>query len=88
MQEETEDIQVTINDMINNIEQINIDNSNVRDSLEIFMALDQLYIKINEVDTGMEQLIQDLVMANAGHVTSTLFSISQLLNITQQAKDE
>ena len=88
LQEETEDIQVTINDMINNIEQINIDNSNVRDSLEIFMALDQLYIKINEVDTGMEQLIQDLVMANAGHVTSTLFSITQLLNITQQAKNE
>ncbi len=36
----------------------------------------------------MEQLIQDLVMANAGHVTYTLFSISQLLNITQQAKYE
>ncbi len=34
----------------------------------------------------MEQLIQDLVMA--GHVTYTLFSISQLLNITQQAKYE
>ncbi len=36
----------------------------------------------------MEQLIQDLVMVNAGHVTFTLFSISQLLNIIQQAKYE
>ncbi len=50
------------------------------------MVLDQLHVKINELNTEMEQLIQDLVMANAGHVTSTLLSISQLLNITQQAK--
>ena len=33
-------------------------------------------------------MIQDLVLANAGHVTSTLFEIHQLLNITQQAKYE
>lgn len=88
LQEETEDIQFTIDEIITNIEQININNSNVKEFLEIFIALDQLYIKITEVNTEMEQLIQDLVMANAGHVTSTLFSISQLLNITQQAKDE
>ena len=88
LQEETEDIKLTIDEMITNIEQININNSNVQEILEIFMTLDQLYIKIHEVDAEMEQLIQDLVMANAGQVTSTLFSISQLLNITQQAKDE
>ncbi len=52
------------------------------------MVLDQLHVKINELNTEMEQLIQDLVMANAGHVTSTLISLSQLLNITQQAKYE
>ncbi len=50
------------------------------------MVLDQLHVKINELNAEMEQLIQDLVMANADHVTSTLFSIPQLLNITQQAK--
>ena len=88
LQEETEDIQLTFDEMITNIEQISINNSNVKEFLEIFIALDQLYIKINEVDAEMEQPIQDLVMANTGHVTSTLFSISQLLNITQQAKDE
>ncbi len=33
-------------------------------------------------------MIQYLVLANAGHVTSTLFPISQLLNITQRAKYE
>ncbi len=52
------------------------------------MVLDQLHVKINELNAEMEQLIQDLVLANAGYVTSTLFSISQLLNITQQAKYE
>ncbi len=52
------------------------------------MVLDQLHVKINELNTDMEQLIQDLVMANAGHVTSTLFSKPQLLTITLQAKYE
>ncbi len=88
LQEETEDIQLTIDEMINSIEHLDIENSNVRESLEIFMVLDQLHVKINELNAEMEQLIQDLVMANAGHVTSTLFSIPQLLNITQQAKYE
>ncbi len=88
LQEETEDIQLTIDEMINSIESLSTENSNVKESLEIFMVLDQLHIKINELNAEMEQLIQDLVMANAGHVTYTLFSISQLLNITQQAKYE
>ncbi len=82
LQEETEDTQLTIDEMINSIEQLNIENTNVEESLEIFMVLDQLHVKINELNAEMEQLIQDLVLANAGHVTSTLFSISQLLNIT------
>ena len=86
--EETEDIQFTIDDIIANIEQLSVNTDDVKEFLEIFMALDQLYIKIHEVDTGMETLIQDLVMANAGHVTSTLFPISQLLNITRQARSE
>ncbi len=62
--------------MINSTEHLSIDNSNVKESLEIFMVLDQLHVKINELNTEMKQLIQDLVMANAGHVTSTLLSIS------------
>ncbi len=74
--------------MISSIEQLSIENSNVKESLEIFMVLDQLHVKINELNTEMEQFIQDLVLANAGHATSTLFPISQLLNITQQAKLE
>ncbi len=75
LQEETEEIQLNIDEMINSIEYLSIDNSNMNESLENFQVLDQLHIKINELKTEMEQLIQDLVMANAGHVTSTLFSI-------------
>ncbi len=88
LQEETEEIQLNIDEATNGIEHLCIENSNVTESLEIFMVLDQLHVKVNELNTEMEHLIQDLVMANAGHVTSTLFSISQLLNITQQAKYE
>ncbi len=64
-------------DETNSIESLSTENSNVKESLEIFMVLDQLHIKINELNAEMEQLIQDLVMANAGHVTYTFF-----LNIT------
>ncbi len=87
-QEETEEIQLNIDEVINSKEHLSISNSNVRESLEIFMVLDKLHVKINKLNTEMETLIQDLVMANADHVASTLFSISQLLNITQQAKYE
>ncbi len=86
--EETEAVQLTIDELINSIEHLSVENSNVKESLDIFMVLDQLHVKVNELNAEMEQLIQDLVLANAGHVTSTLFPISQLLNITQRAKYE
>ena len=88
LEDETEDIQLTIGELITNLETISTELSNVKEHIDLIQILDQLYIKINELDTEMEQLIQDLVMANAGHVTSTLFSISQLINVTQQARDE
>ncbi len=86
--EEVEEIQLTIDNLITNIQHLSVETSNVKESLDIFMVLDQLHIKINELNTEMEQLIQDLVLANAGHVTSTLFPITQLLNITQGANYE
>ena len=88
LQEETEDIQETIDDIIENIQILNKDNNNVRESLELFMILDQLHIKVSELDKSLEQFIQDLVLANSGQVTSTLFSLPQLLNVTHQAKYE
>ncbi len=86
--EESEQTQLSIGEVINRIKHLIIENSNLKESLEIFMVLDQLHVKINELNTEMEQLIQDLVMANGGHVTPTLLSIAQLLNVTQQAKYE
>ncbi len=88
LQEQTDEIQLTIDDLITNMENFSLETSHVKESLELFIILDQLHVRINELNAEMEQLIQDLVMANAGHVTSTLFSIPQLLNITLQAKIE
>ncbi len=85
---EIEEIQLSIDELINNIQHLSVETSNVKESLETFMVLDQLHIKVNELNTEMEQLIQDLVLANAGHVTSTLFPVSTLLNIIQRAKYE
>ncbi len=56
------------------MENFSLETSHVKESLELFIILDQLHVRINELNAEMEQLIQDLVMANAGHVTSTLFS--------------
>ncbi len=42
LQEETEEIQLTIDEVINSIEHLSIEKSNVKESLEIFMVLNQL----------------------------------------------
>ncbi len=42
LQEETEETQLTIDEVINNIEHLSIENSNVKESLEIFIVLDQV----------------------------------------------
>ncbi len=54
LQEETEEIQLTTDEVINSIEHLSIKNSNEKESLEIFMVLDQLPVKINELNTEME----------------------------------
>ncbi len=50
LQEETEEIQLNIDEMINSIEHLSIENSNMKESLEIFKVLDQLHVKINELN--------------------------------------
>ncbi len=41
--EEVEEIQLTIDDMITNIQHLSVEISNVKESLDIFMVLDQLH---------------------------------------------
>lgn len=83
-----EDIQENLNEMANIIEQISLKTSIVRESLDIFMLLDQIYIKTIELHSGVEQLIQDLVLANTGSVTSTLLPIPRLIEIIRTARRE
>ena len=86
LQEETEEIKIAIDEITIGLEKLNKENSFVRDSLDLFLILDNLHHKLNELDDDLQQLISDLVMANSGLVTSTLLSINQLINITMQAK--
>ena len=83
-----EDLQESIDEMANLIEQLGIQTSIVRESLDIFMLLDQIYIKTMELHSGIEQLIQDLVLANSGSVTSTLLLIPRLIDIIITAKHQ
>ncbi len=88
LQTATEDIQESIVDTAHILEQISINTSIVRESLDIFMLLDQIYIKTIELYPGIEQLIQDLVLASTGSVTSTLLPITRLIKIINTAKIE
>ncbi len=45
--EEVEEIQLTIDDLITNNQHLSVEISNVKESLDIFMLLDQLHLKIN-----------------------------------------
>ncbi len=88
LQTATEDIQESIVDIAHILEQISINTSIVRESLDIFMLLDQIYIKTIELHSEIEQLTQDLVLANTGSVTSTLLPITRLIKIINTAKIE
>ncbi len=88
LQDTTEDIQNSIDDIADNLEKLSINTSIVRESLDIFMLLDQLYIKVLELHSSTGQLIQDLVLANTGSVTSTLLPIPKLIKIIHTAKEE
>ncbi len=52
------------------------------------MLLDQIYIKTIDLHSGTEQIIQDLMLANTGSVTSTLLPITRLIKIISTAKTE
>ncbi len=88
LQTATEDIQESIVDIAHILEQISINTSIGRESLDIFMLLDQIYIKTIELHSGIEQLIQDLVSANTGSVTLTLLPITRLMKIINTDKTE
>ncbi len=45
--EEVEEIQLTIDELIHVIQHLSVETSDVKESLDIFMVLDQLHIKIN-----------------------------------------
>ena len=52
------------------------------------MLLDQIHVKTIELENEIKQLIQDLVMANMGSVSSTLLPIKRLIEIVTTAKAE
>ena len=76
LEDDIEDIKESINDLMDKIEYLGSEISNVRASLDIFMLLDQLHVKTIELNSEIEQFIQDLVLANTGSVTSTLLPIN------------
>lgn len=84
----TKDIQDYLTDVTDSIEQLSADSMLVRESLNLFMLLDQLHIKTNELSHDLAELIQDLVLANTGSVSSTLLPISNLIQIINTAKTE
>ena len=88
LEDAIQDIQESINDLMDKKEYLGSEISNVRASLNIFMLLDQLHVKTIELNNEIKEFIQDLVIANTGSVTSTLLSITKLIQIIETAKSE
>ena len=82
-----ENIQETIVEITENLENLSLTHSNLKDSLDIFLLIDQMYLKVIELHSSLETLIQDLVLANSGHITSTLLPITQLMKVIHTAKE-
>ncbi len=78
-------IEITIMGITDNLEKLSVDHAKLQDSLEIFMFLDQIFLKITEIQTGIATFVQDLVLAKSSHVTSTLLSIPQLMKTVDNA---
>ncbi len=55
-------------------------------SMDIPMLLDQILLKLTEVQTGITSFIQDLTLASSGHVSSTLLSIPEFILIIQDPR--
>ncbi len=79
LDQSVKDIEITVMDITDNLENLSVDHAELQDSLEIYMLLDQIFLEITE--TGIAAFIQDLVLANSGYVTSALLSIPQLIKI-------
>ncbi len=88
LKENVDDIQVTITDISANLEKLNLNHSNLKESLDIFLLIDKIHLKLLEIHSDIETFIQDLVLANSGHVTSTLLSIPQLIKIIHTARND
>ena len=72
LQDTTNDIQDSLTNIVNELEQLDSEKKIVRASLDIFMILDQIHAKTIELVNEIKQLIHDLVTANTGSVSSTL----------------
>ena len=86
IQEVIEDIQDSMEGLISNVEDLHNEVTSIRVSLDVFMLLDTLHIKICELENEVRQFIQDLVMSNNGAVTSTLLPIDKLTQVVTTAK--
>ncbi len=81
-------MQESTTERADSFEELSTNHSKQQDSLDIFLLLDQMYLKVLEVNSETETFIQDLVLANSGHVTSTLLPIHQLIKIIHTAKGD
>ena len=87
LQEVTKELHDGLNNIIDNVEQISKDINQIGMSLNVYMLLDSLQLKTSELEMGIQQLVQDLVLANIGSVTSTLLPIHELIHITETARN-
>ena len=80
------DITITVAEITEAFDNLQDRHITLYSTMDIYMLLDQIFIKLTEMQAELATFIQDLVLANSGQVTSTLLTIPQLVKIIQDAK--
>ena len=81
------DVTTTVTEITEALEDLHDRHVKLHTSMDIYMLLDQISIKLTELQSEIKIFIQDLVLANSGQVTSTLLSIPQFINILDDAQN-
>ncbi len=68
------DVTSTVTELTEAFENLQESHMNLHNAMDIYMLLDQTFIKLTEMQTEMATFIQDLVLANSGQSNLNSFN--------------
>ncbi len=80
------DVTTTVTEITDALENLHESHIKFHTSMDIYMLLDQIFIKLTELQNEITTFIQYLALANSGQVTSTLLYVPQFIKIINDAR--